>query len=386
MKKWLGIGLLVGLFFLTGCTKLPQDQFADGLTVQKDMNAGDFSVTIDTFEFAGEDSQNSQESMIAGMIFSQLAGTKITGNFVEDPKSKNIRLDASLSSGEIDVPLNLLIDGKSHDTYLSAEIVEAMSNLFAFDTFGTSDTFASDTFDSSETPDTTGKDKYIRLSPDEMSDLDTDQLLNNSLFSSETLAEYVKTLDRESFKRDGDTITHTFTKQELLDFVDYAKKQKADTSEITQWEDLLKDSERIDLTVSVNAKKQNQKVVMNMTQSGELPLAIGITFTISGKQSDEKVQLPASENFVDQQEFFDSYQEDSFWDDSYYGDDPLSDEDWTNYTLTDEEFDQLLERVATDLQGMTDEEIADFLLIYEDLLTEEQDQRLAEALQVSQNL
>ena len=46
MKKWLGIGLLVGLFFLTGCTKLPQDQFADGLTVQKDMNAGDFSVTI----------------------------------------------------------------------------------------------------------------------------------------------------------------------------------------------------------------------------------------------------------------------------------------------------------------------------------------------------
>lgn len=386
MKKWLGIGLLVGLFFLTGCTKLPQDQFADGLTVQKDMNAGDFSVTIDTFEFAGEDSQNSQESMIAGMIFSQLAGTKITGNFVEDPKSKNIRLDASLSSGEIDVPLNLLIDGKSHDTYLSAEIVEAMSNLFAFDTFGTSDTFASDTFDSSETPDTTGKDKYIRLSPDEMSDLDTDQLLNNSLFSSETLAEYVKTLDSESFKRDGDTITHTFTKQELLDFVDYAKKQKADTSEITQWEDLLKDSERIDLTVSVNAKKQNQKVVMNMTQSGELPLAIGITFTISGKQSDEKVQLPASENVVDQQEFFDSYQEDSFWDDSYYGDDPLSDEDWTNYTLTDEEFDQLLEMVATDLQGMTDEEIVDFLLIYEDLLTEEQYQRLAEALQVSQNL
>ena len=51
---------------------------------------------------------------------------------------------------------------------------------------------------------------------------------------------------------------------------------------------------------------------MNMTQSGELPLAIGITFTISGKQSDEKVQLPASENVVDQQEFFDSYQEDSF--------------------------------------------------------------------------
>lgn len=140
------------------------------------------------------------------------------------------------------------------------------------------------------------------------------------------------------------------------------------------------------MTVSVNAKKQNQKVVMNMTQSGELPLAIGITFTISGKQSDEKVQLPASENVVDQQEFFDSYQEDSFWDDSYYGDDPLSDEDWTNYTLTDEEFDQLLEMVATDLQGMTDEEIVDFLLIYEDLLTEEQDQRLAEALQVSQNL
>ena len=199
-----------------------------------------------------------------------------------------------------------------------------------------------------------------------MSYLDTDPLLNNSLFSSETLGEYVKTLDRESFKRDDDTITHTFTKQELLDFVDYAKKQKADTSEITQWEDLLKDSERIDLTISINAKKQNQKVVMNMTQSGELPLAIGITFTISGKQSDEKVQLPASENVVDQQEVFDSYQEDSFWDDSYYGDDPLSDEDWTNYTLTDEEFDQLLEMVATDLQGMTDEEIADFLLIYED--------------------
>ena len=62
------------------------------------------------------------------------------------------------------------------------------------------------------------------------------------------------------FKRDGDTITHTFTKQELLDFVDYAKNKKADTSEITQWEDLLKDSERIDLTISINAKKQNQKL------------------------------------------------------------------------------------------------------------------------------
>ena len=83
-----GYWLVGWAILLTGCTKLPQDQFADGLTVQKDMNAGDFSVTIDTFEFAGEDSQNSQESMIAGMIFSQLAGTKITGNFVEDPKVK----------------------------------------------------------------------------------------------------------------------------------------------------------------------------------------------------------------------------------------------------------------------------------------------------------
>lgn len=378
MKKWLGIGLLVGLFFLTGCTKLPQDQFAEGLTAQKDVNAGDFSLTIDTVEFAGEDIQNSQEGMIAGMIFSQLAGTKITGNFVEDPKSKNIRLDASLSSGEIDVPLNLLVDGKSHDAYLSAEIVEAMGSLFAFDTFGS--------FDSSEAPAATVKDKYIHLSPDEMSDLDTDQLLNNDLFSSGTLAEYIKTLDRESFKKDGDTITHTFTKQELLDFVDYAKKHKADTSEIAQWEDLLKDNEHIELTVSVNSKKQSQKVVLNMTQSGELPLSIGVTFTISGKQSDEKVQMPASENIVDQQELFDSYQEDSFWNDSYYGEEPLSEEDWADYMLTDEEFDQLLAMVATDLQGMTDEEIADFLLIYEDLLTEEQYQRLAEALQVSQNL
>jgi hypothetical protein len=370
MKKWFGIVLLVGLVFLSGCTKLPQEQFAEDLKAQKSVNAGDFSLSVDTFDIEGADLQSSE----VGMIFSQLAGAKIAGNFAEDPKSKNIRFESTLTWGEEEVPLNLLIDGKSHESYLSAEMFAKMIDAFAFGNFG----------DSSQTGEDTFKGKYIQLSPEEMADIDADQLLEtNQLFSSEVMSDYIKTLDKDSFKKEGDTITHTFTKQELEGLVEYAKKQDADTSEITQWEELLKDTKSIELTVSVNAKKQNQKVVLNMTQSGDLPVTVGLTFTISGKESDEKVQLPASEDVIDEETLFDSYQEDSLLDDSYEED---TADDWTGYSLTDEEFEQLLAMAPTAVKEMTEDEIAEFLLIYKNILTDKQYQQLSEVLQVSGNL
>jgi hypothetical protein len=377
MKKWLGISLFIGLFFLTGCTKLPQEEFTEALTNQQKVNAGEFQLSVDTFELADKDSQNSEEGMIAGMIFSQLAGTKIDGEFVEDSKSKNIRLDSTLTSGEMTVPFNLLVDGKTQEMYLSAEIFETMMNLFAFNDPTT------DSQDASEY-----QDKYIQINPEELGEENTDSLMSGkSIFTSDTFAEYVKTLDRDSFKKEKDTITHTFTKKELEGFLEYAEKQKADQEAIAQLEEMLKDTKSLDLTVTVNTKKQEQKIGLKMVQAGELPMSIGLTFTISGKQSDEEVSLPAAENVIDQDELF-NMDETSLWDDStsYYGEDALSDEDWADYTLTDEEFEELLGTIKSELQGLTEEEISEFLEIYQDFLTDEQYQRLVETLQVGQTL
>ncbi len=45
----------------------------------------------------------------------------------------------------------------------------------------------------------------------------------NSLFHNETFADYLKTFEPDAFKRDGDTISHTFTKEELADYATYAQ-------------------------------------------------------------------------------------------------------------------------------------------------------------------
>ncbi|MDT2988903.1 hypothetical protein P7I28_05380 [Enterococcus casseliflavus] len=85
MKKWGRVILFVGFAFLfCGCTKLPQEQFAEQLTNQQAANAGEFQATIDTFEMGSSSEYGQEADRYASMLMSQLVGSSFKGDFVQD--------------------------------------------------------------------------------------------------------------------------------------------------------------------------------------------------------------------------------------------------------------------------------------------------------------
>lgn len=406
MKKWGRIILFVGFAFLFGgCTKLPQEQFAEQLTNQQATNAGEFQATIDTFEIGNSSEYGQEADRYASMLMSQLVGSSFKGDFVQDKETKAILLNLPVAYGGQELPIKLIVDPEKQEAYVSAEIYETLQgyiSAFGDDSYGT-------------TPDAGEYEgKYLRIDQETLDsyfgegtfaedDEETTEaekapenfFTMNSLFHNETFADYLKTFEPDAFKRDGDTISHTFTKEELADYATYAQEHGADQKQVAELETMLEEVEQFDLAMTVNTKTNQQKMAFHFVQADELQTTIGATVTFTGKKSDTAVAIPTAEELIDPEELFSPY--DYGWDDSYddgyendyddeYWDSYDEADDWSSYMLTDEEFEELLLQIKQELPYLTQADIDDYLTFYEEYLTQEQYQELVEALQMTQSL
>jgi len=373
MKKWGRVILFVGFAFLFGgCTKLPQEQFAEQLTNQQAANAGEFQATIDTFEMGNSSDYGQEADRYASMLMSQLVGSSFKGDFVQDKETKAILLNLAVAFGGQELPIKLIVDPEKQEAYVSAEIYETLQgyiSAFGSDSYGTK-------------PDAAEYEgKYLRIDQETLdsyfgegtfaedgegtteAEKEPENLFTmNSLFHNETFADYLKTFEPDAFKRDGDTISHTFTKEELANYADYAQEQGADQKQVAELETMLEEVEQFDLTMTVNTKTNQQKMAFHFVQADELQTTIGATVTFTGKKSDTAVAIPTAEELIDPEELFSPY--DYGWDDSYddgyendyddeYWDSYDETDDWSSYMLTDEEFEELLLQIKQELPYLT---------------------------------
>lgn len=390
MKKWRSVLLFVGLIFVLGaCTKLPQEQFSEALTAKQAFHAGDFSMTIDSFEMGEGQTSDEEANIYASMIMSQIVGTKVSGTFVQDQETEAVSLDMTIGFAGQDLPVSLIMDTQSNTAYVSADIYETLMGYVL--------AYGDNSYQT--TPGATDLEgKFIRLDDSDLADYleedttETSEAEDATIFpmlgtlNSDTFADYLNTLDRDSFEKDGDEISHTFTKAELTDYLAYAKEQDPD-ADLDGLQSMLDSVSEITIATTVNATTNKQTMVVDLVQDDAAQVALGMTFTFTGKESDQSVTIPAAEDVIDAEELFSTYDswEDSD-DDSYDDAETSSSEDWTSFMLTDDEFAALLDEV-TSMSGQWSQEDIDFYLsFYQDYLTEAQYQQLVEALQVSQTL
>ena len=347
MKKWGSVILFVGFAFLFGgCTKLPQEQFAEQLTNQQAANAGEFQATIDTFEIGSSSEYGQEADRYASMLMSQLVGSSFKGDFVQDKETKAILLNLAVAYGGQELPIKLIVDPEKQEAYVSAEIYETLQgyiSAFGSDSYGTNPDAAEyegkylridqETLDSYFGEETFAEDGEGTTEAEKAPE---NLFTMNSLFHNETFADYLKTFEPDAFKRDGDTISHTFTKEELADYATYAQEHGADQKQVAELEALLEEVEQFDLAMTVNTKTNQQKMAFHFVQADELQTTIGATVTFTGKKSDTAVAIPTAEELIDPEELFSPY--DYGWDDSYddgYEND-YDDEYWDSYDEADD--------------------------------------------------
>lgn len=379
--KWRKVCLFVGLIFVLGaCTKLPQEQFSEALTSKQAFHAGDFSMTIDKFDMGNSQTYDAEADIYASMIMTQIVGTKVSGEFVQDQESEAVSLDMSIGFGGEAIPVSMIMDTKADIVYVSADIYETlMGYVMAYgDSRYQSTPGMTDLEGKFIRIDDADLDSYLGEDTADTRTKDAPILPMLGTFNSETFADYLNTLDRDSFEKKGDEISHTFTKAELTDYLAYAKEQDSDT-QLDELQSMLDSVSDITIKTTVNANTNKQTMVVDLVQADESQLEIGMTFTFTGKKSDQSVTVPAAEDVIEAEELFSTY-------DSYDGTDTTTSEDWTSFMLTDDEFDALIDEVNRMAGQMSQEEIDFYLSFYQEYLTEAQYQQLVEALQVGQTL
>ncbi len=383
MRKWLKVFLVVGLMAVLGaCTKLPQEQFSEALTTKQAFHGGDFSMTIDTFDMGDGQMSDEAANIYASMVMSQIVGTKVTGTVVQDPDTDAVSLDMTVGFGGQELPISMILDTTSDTAYLSADIYQTlMGYVVAYgDSSYQTTPGATDLEGKFIRIDDADLDSYLEGTADTSKTEDSTILPMLGTFNSDTFADYLKTLDRDSFEKDGDEISHTFTKAELTDYLTYAKAQDQDT-QIDALQSVLDAVSEITIKTTVNTNSNKQTMVIDLVQADASQLALGMTVTFTGKESQQSVTIPAAEDVIEAEELFSTYDS---WDDSYDDADTSTSDDWTSFMLTDDEFDALLEEVSGLSGQMSQEDIDFYLSFYQDYLTEDQYQQLVEALQVSQ--
>lgn len=345
VKLWL---LVVGMLILvlTGCGKSAQDEFTDNLDEQatnKNYNAAEFSIKFDELSVeTGTDDASS--SATVNLVISQLKDMELSGDFLLDSDAKAIDYSFEVKVMGQTIPLDFIM---SEDAiYYSGDSFSQIFDLvqsFAGESMGVDLSAAAEAVSG----------KYVKLDQDDISE-NAGTSFDFSSLTAETegntiLSEYAKTLDKDSFEKKDDVVTHTFNKQELIDLIKYAKEngtdEVKDTLSSIDEADLeseeLKDFEKLDLTVSINTKtnKATYKIAVGYKDDEGNKADVGMSMTVTPKEDDKKVAIPSDSDTVSLEDF------------------SALMEDNAKVTVSDENFETLLENIEAAKDTYTKEEI-----------------------------
>ncbi|MGM0125278.1 hypothetical protein IGI37_002676 [Enterococcus sp. AZ194] len=378
-KATLLVGAVAGLFLLAGCQgKSTKEQFMDAYKKQadtKEYNATEFDLKVDDLKIDADEETSGQ----VAMIVTQIKDMKLSGDTLIDSEGKKMELNLKLEAFGKTVPVQMIqIDEKS---YLSGATYTGVIELVS--SFGVP-------LKLDQAKMTELKTKYIpiteKLYDESGLNQQTDKTADKELLTelkdgklNDLFREYVeKQLKDDDFKKDGDKLSHTFTKDEMLDFAKYAKENgsKQIKKYVEESIEPLKELDTLDFTVSIDTK--TNKNTMKMTVKQE-KAEIKITLNMTPKKSKDKVKEPNKLDIISDEEV-QSLMEDAVGtasSDEYDTIEPDADDnDLDDYEISDEDFQEIYDQLEKVKDTLTKKDVEEYLSQVGDMLTDAQKQKL----------
>lgn len=296
MKKWVAIiSLFVVAGILGGCGPSAQEQYKEELKSQGKMNHQTFKVTLDDLSIKSEGTtDDAEEKFYYDVLAKQLKGISLEGALLRDEKSKDVSGEMSTNLLGQDFDFQFFSDNKTKDYYIKADVY---NQTIAFIKQFTEE-LPVDEVD----PDVI-EGKYFLLTKEELDD-SLDEAKDVTKLSSKQLSEFYDSLDKDSFKKEGDTITHRFTKKELEVFVE-SLSEKKDEELRSSIEKRLSELKKLTIDLTVDTKKHTKKAKIVAT-SKEVDGSINtvkLSVDQRAKNSEKAVKLPSKDKTISLTDF-----------------------------------------------------------------------------------
>lgn len=383
-KMFLSFIILFGVFGLTACGNDTRKEFTKAVysTNNKDFNAAKFNMSIKEFDMNTSDVAGSAYLNIIG---NQIKDIKIDGSYVLDEKEEAYEMEMNFNFLGQKVPIQLV--GQKEKAYLSTGFVSSLLEIakgfqVPLDISATDlkklDGKYMDIEETSESlTDETAKD-----STNPFKSINPTSENSSKMFTE--LQKTIESFDKDSFKKDGDKITHTFTKKEILELMEVMKKvakEEKDTDgekEMTDMISTLKDSyEKLDVKTTVNTKTSAIDCEMAMTanldssDSEEEAFSITLAFSVEPQKSTKKINLPNKNDILSQDQIDEIL---SGITNSQTTSEDISDED------INEQVDEMITQIEENPEMITEEVAKSIRSSGESYLSEDQMKRLNDAL------
>ena len=297
MKKFIStIGLLAVLFIFTGCGPSPQEQYKEELQNQSKMNYESFKFTLDNVSIkSGDKNADSEDKLFNDVIEKQFKGMSLNGSILRDKKSKDILIKLNTNLLGQDLDFELFTSNKTKDYYVKADSYNQVVGFIQ--------QFSPDKYPLQEIDQKMIEGKYILITK-EIMDATSGETSEVTKDSGKKLIKFLDTLDKDSFKKDGDKITHRFTKKELLEYSKTLTDKEDKESQKVLKEQLDKlDKITIDLTVDTkNHTKIGKVSAKNTVETGDT-YTVKLSAKQNAKDSNTSVKIPSKANTISFEEF-----------------------------------------------------------------------------------
>ncbi|MHC5229755.1 hypothetical protein ACYSNW_15935 [Enterococcus sp. LJL99] len=309
-KIFLGFIVMLGVIGLTACGNDTRKEFTKALytTSNQDFNAAKFNMSIKEFDMQTSDTTG---SAYINLIANQIKDLKIDGSYALDEKEEAYEMEMNFKFLGQKIPIQLV--GKKEKAYLSTSFVTSLLDLAKgfqipidisaadlkkldgkyMDIEATGESLAAET-----TKDSTNPFKNINPASE-----------NTSKMFSE-LQKTLESFDKDSFKKDGDKISHTFTKKEIIELMEVMKKvakEEKDTASEKEMSDAIsaikETYEKLDVKTTVDTKTNAIDCEMAMTAKSDSEkdvVSITVAFSIQPQKNKQKINLPDKKDILSQ--------------------------------------------------------------------------------------
>ena len=350
MKRVKWIVLLGVVFLLSACSKSPKEEFVTAYNAlgSEEYNAGEFKLTITDFQL-----NQTTGAAWANMLGESLKDMSIKGDYQFNEEDESYSLNADIKAFGNTIPLEVV--GTEEDAYVSTSFIEGM--LAFMDSFGSPTEVDQEKLDEL-------KGKYIDFDLEEMEEA-TDETNEsaedapNPEKARNTMNTLLEKAKDDSFKSEGDTVSHTFTNRDLKKVVrasNLGGATAADYDNMTMKMKINKKTMKTDCTFKV--KDSDQKMTMKVE--------------LMPSKKAGKIAMPKKKDIVPEEEMEELFATQSLtgvtgetdWDDEAMGE------------LSDEEFEVLYQQFEASLDAFNSEDRQSLLSMYSPYLSDEQYARL----------
>ncbi|WP_429950241.1 hypothetical protein IGJ55_000693 [Enterococcus sp. AZ170] len=399
VKKYLlGIITSVVILLLAACGSDPRKEFTNAMFSSKgqEYNAASFEMKIKDLTYDGDEG-----GAYVKMFASQLKDMSIDGSYAVDEKKDTVEMEITANLFGEKLPFQFV--GNKENYYMSTSFVSGLLDLA--NSFGYP-------FELSKSDLNKLKGKYIDIAEagDTLSSGELDKKtkplkdktfvnMEESKMGSE-MKKLIESFDKDSFKKDKDVITHTFTKKEIIrmmEKIDEVAKEDKDykkSDDAKEMKDaiksLKKDMDKMDIKVSINQKTKafDTEIAIAATDEDAASMTMVMAISVQPQKNSAKIKIPSKKEIISQDELeeilaeitgtisddSDFELEDDIYDYSDLKDDPDMQE------LIDAQLDAMIEQIEANPSAVTEAKASEAREEAKEIFNDKQMKKLNEAL------